>query len=403
MKRLTAILLLLALLLCGCAPGSADLTQGITPDPVEDAGQSGLDAMDFAVSLFQNSVTKGENTLISPLSVLSALAMTANGAEGETLTQMEQVLGGTRADLNAWTHSYLEGLEESDALTLANAIWFNENAHFEVAEDFLQTNADYFGAGLFAAPFDDATLKDINGWVKKNTDGTIDSILDQISADAVMYLVNALAFDAKWAEPYREDQIREGTFNTGDGRRQAVEMMYSSVWDYLENDLATGFIRYYEGNDYAFVALLPKAGITVPKLVESLDGDTLTALLAQPQDVEVRTALPKFEAETSLELSEILKAVGMTDAFEFGKADFTGMGSGELFISRVLHKTFISVDAQGTKAGAATAVEVNYGAAIPTEEIKQVYLDRPFVYMLVDCENGLPFFMGTCMEMEGVK
>ena len=401
MRRMIALVLLLALL-TGCAGTTEDLTAGYIPRAVSDKIlMPESHPANFAVSLFRSSVEEGKNTLISPLSVLTALAMTANGAEGETLAQMEEVLGATPAQLNSWLHSYLSQQKEDDALHLANAIWFNTHERFTPNHDFLQTNADYFGAGIHAAEFNDMTRRDINDWVNDHTDGMIRDILDEIPDDALMYLVNALAFEAKCATVYAEDQVRAGTFTTADGRKQDAELMYDTLYSYLETENATGFLRHYQGG-YAFVALLPKEGVTVSQLVESLDGDSLVALLSQPQSIAVDTAIPKFEAESALEMSTILQNMGMTDAFDPELADLTGLGTsdgGNIFINRVLHKTFISVGEQGTRAGAATVVEANDRAMAATEDNKQVILDRPFVYMLIDTESNLPFFMGTCMEL----
>jgi serpin B len=136
--------------------------------------------------------------------------------------------------------------------------------------------------------------------------------------------------------------------------------------------------------------------------VASLDGASLHALLAKPQYTTVNTSIPKFETACDFEMSEILKSMGMTDAFDANAADFSGLGSyadGNIYIGRVLHKTFLSLGEQGTRAGAATVVEMVGESAAP-QEPKRVCLDRPFVYMLVDLENKIPFFLGTAMSVE---
>ena len=223
-----------------------------------------------------------------------------------------------------------------------------------------------------------------------------------------MYLVNALAFEDKWEEEYMAHQIRDGIFTKEDGTRQNVDMMWSEENRYYENDLCTGFRKYYrsgEPNRFAFVALLPKEGVSLQALVNGLDGKHLQKFLAQPEEATVVAAIPEFETEFDVQMGEILEEMGMTDAFDDEKANFSGMGTyaGEdLFISRVLHKTFISVAEQGTRAGAATVVEMAPEAAPPTEpeEIKRVILDRPFLYMIVDTSSNTPIFMGTLMEIQ---
>lgn len=398
----------MAVNLTGCTMEvqAKDLMEGITPNNVsalDDLSSQNADVTDFAIRLFKASNENGKNTLISPLSVLCALAMTANGAEEETLAQMEEVLGMTTDELNLYLYSYMKNLPQGDKykLSLANSIWFTEDERFTVNQDFLQTNADYYGADIYKAPFDKQTLKDINNWVKQNTDGMIPEILDQIPPEAIMYLVNALAFEAEWSEIYEKHQVKDGEFTKEDGTKQNVKFMYGSEGTYFEDENATGFMKRYKGGKYAFVAMLPNEGVSVSEYIASLDGESLNALLANPQYITVHTSIPKFETEYSVEMSEILKDMGMTEAFDMYNADFEGLGTstgGNIYISRVLHKTFISVGEKGTKAGAATIVEMKDGAAAEPTEPKEVYLDRPFVYMLVDCENNIPFFIGTMMD-----
>ena len=414
MKKLIALLLVFAMALgmTACSQVSAnDLMKDVPAKAVDvlpdmDAGAAA--AADFGVRLFKTSIEEGENTLISPLSVLYALAMTANGADGETLAQMEQVLGMDVDNLNSYMLAYLNLLPESKdyKMSLANSIWFKDDPNFAVEQSFLQTNADYYGAGAYKAAFDEGTRNDINNWVKEHTDGMIPEIIDEIPDEAIMYLVNALAFDAKWADEYEEHQIREGRFTMEDGTRQDVDMMHSEEYTYLEDDLATGFIKYYKDRRYAFVAMLPNEGVTVSQYVDSLTGEHLRDLVNNPQDVTVFASIPKFETEYDIEMSEVLQEMGITDAFDWRVADFSRLGTYNvdgmnICINRVLHKTCISVTEQGTRAGAATAVEMVAEGAAEIIEYKEVVLDRPFVYMLIDCETNLPFFIGSMMNVNG--
>lgn len=407
---LLALVLMFSLTACGGANNANDLMKDVPAKAVDvlpdmDAGAAA--AADFGVKLFQNSMEEGENTLISPLSVLYALAMTANGADGETLAQMEKVLGMDTENLNGYMRAYLDLLPENKdyKLSLANSIWFKDDPNFAVEQSFLQTNADYYGAGAYKAAFDEATKNDINNWVKEHTDGMIPEIIDEIPDEAIMYLVNALAFDAEWAEVYEEFQIREGSFTTEAGVQQDVDMMHSEEHAYLEDDMATGFIKYYKDRKYAFVAMLPNEGVSVSEYVSGLSGAHLQELLSNPQDVMVFASMPKFETEYSVEMSEVLQEMGMTDAFDWMMADFSRLGTYNvdgmnICINRVLHKTFISVSERGTRAGAATAVEMTAEGAMEIVDFKEVVLDRPFVYMLIDCETNLPFFIGTMMDVE---
>ena len=408
-NRFTAIAVMITMLcsILGCEEMQAiNLMDGIMARNIEtvaDMDNGNIAVTDFALKLFKKSREDNKNTLISPLSVLCALSMTANGADGETLKQMEDVLGMSVDELNLYIHSYMKNLPETEKykLKLANSIWFIEDARFTVNQDFLQTNADYYGADIYKAPFDDATLKDINNWVSENTDGMIEDILDKIPDSAIMYLVNALAFEAEWQDIYLKSQVRIGRFKTEDGIAKNAEFMHSQENVYLEDENATGFMKYYKDRKYAFVALLPKDGVSVKDYLDTLTGEEITDMLADHGYTAVSTAIPKFETEYDVEMSDVLKNLGMTDAFNMDVADFTKLGEssdGNIFISRVLHKTFISVGEKGTKAGAATVIEAADGAM--EVEPKAVFLDRPFVYMLIDCENNVPFFIGTLMDVE---
>ena len=422
MKRVICLMLSALMLLsaagCGAAPSKAkpvgrgveDLMAQITARTVtesEDLTAHGAALTDFAVRLLQAAGREGENVLVSPLSVLYALAMTANGARGETLAQMEAALGMDRDTLNRYCSALRQSLTEQEdgRLDAANSIWFTEASRFTPEQDFLQRNADYYGADIYRAPFDDSTLQDINGWVKEKTHGMIPQILDRIPQSAIMYLVNALAFEAEWPEPYEKGQIWEGTFTLADGTERTVEFMHGEEHTFLRDQHAKGFVKYYKGGRYAFAALVPDEGVSLEEYAASLTGERLHELLAaallSSLPRTVMTAIPKFETDYDTELSEALRAMGMTDAFEAARADFADLGhseAGNIYIGRVLHKTFLSMAEQGTRAGAATVVEMRDECAYIGEEPETVNLDRPFVYMLLDLETLAPFFIGSMLD-----
>ena len=407
--RKIAILLCFILLIstvgCGNKIEGEDLMQGKTPGKVSGVSElEGEDVIltDFGVHLFQESFEDHKNTLISPLSVIYALAMIANGAKGETLEEMEAVLGIPVEELNEYLYTYAKNLPQDKKykLSMANSIWFTDKDSFSVNDDFLQKNADYYGAGIYKTPFSEQTVKDINHWVKENTDEMIPEILDKIPPEAVMYLVNALAFDAEWENIYKTNDVRDGEFTLINGVTQNVEFMYGEENTYLEDKNTTGFLKYYKDKKYAFAALLPKEHINIVDYVDELDGEMIQNLFKNKRNETVFTSIPKFETEYDISLQEVLERMGMQRAFNSSEADFTGLGTsteGNIFISRVLHKTFISVDEKGTKAGAATVVEAQTEGAIEVQ--KEVRLDRPFVYMLIDCETNMPFFIGTTMHV----
>lgn len=398
--------------LSGCSkPAVIDQMEGVKAQPltVAQTTQEEWDHVaDFGVRLLQESMADGESTLVSPLSVLCALSMTANGAKGETLAQMEQVLGAPVDRLNQAVYTLMR--EEQDVLHLANSIWFTQREDFTVNEDFLQTNANYYGAGVYEAPFDSSTVRDINRWVEQETHGMIEEILDEIPEDAVMYLVNALAFEGEWESAYTQADVWDGIFTTQEGEAQQVAMMHSHEHIYLQDRGSTGleeggigFVKPYAGGKYAFMVLLPDQGLSVREYVDRLTGERLREVLRQSIHCPVVAAMPKFESGSDVKLKEALETLGMTLAFDENLADLSGLGTcaqGNLFVNRVLHKTYISVAEQGTRAGAATAVEVNGESAMVLDKFQEITLDRPFVYAVVDLEHQMPLFLGTVMEVK---
>lgn len=406
MKKKYLALLVAGTLLCSALMGctktyATDFMDGVkagTPTEVQVQEETWAGMYDFSVKLLQSTCEEEENTLVSPMSVLSALAMTANGARGETRSQMENTLGGTVEQLNGALTGL--GQEEDSPLYLANSIWFAEGGRITPNPDFLQINADYYRAGVFEAPFDQTTVTDINRWVKEHTHGMVEEILKKIPHDTVMYLINALAFEAEWENPYQKDDVWQQAFTNQAGEVQQVSMMHSEETFYLRDDQAQGFMKYYQGGRYAFVALLPDKGISVLDYVEGLDGQQLKKLLENPKSVPVVATMPKFESEMEVDLREVLKEMGMDLPFDSAQADFTDLGTspeGNLYINQVFHKAYLEVEEKGTRGGAATAVEMNTEAA--PEEQMVVTLDRPFVYMVVDTSSMLPVFMGTVLSV----
>ena len=351
---------------------------------------------DFSVALLQNSAFEEENCIISPYSILIAMAMSANGADGNTLAQMESAFGMPIADLNRWLSSLCE--QSGSELISANSIWFRQEDGFELTQEFVQTNEDYFDAQIVSAPFDAQTLENINGWVSERTDGRIPSILDSLDAAALMVLVNALTFDAAWQTPYREDALFDGQFTAADGTVQDVTMMRGEENVYLDDGKATGFLKSYEGDRYAYAALLPNEGVSMQEYVASLSGEKLLALLNSASNETVKTQMPAYKAETFADMADALQAMGITDAFS-PNADFGKISDQPMCIEQVLHKTCLKVHAGGTEAAAATAVVMEKSAMI-NKEYKEVILNRPYVMAIVDRETNAIVFLGVVNSID---
>jgi serpin B len=361
--------------------------------------------MELYLTLFKKSwgEDEDENVLVSPLSIQLALAMTANGANGGTKSEMEGVLADNipLEDLNEYLSSYVGNLPSSEKskLSIANSIWFRDADYFSVKDEFLYKNASYYRAQIYKAQFDQTTVNSINDWIDKSTDSMIQKVLEQISNDTVMYLINAIAFDAKWEDPISERSVYKDTFVNINSEGKEVDMMYNDgEYLYIETENATGFKKNYEGGDYSFVALLPREGVSINDYIASLDGEEIIDTLSDIQpsgDGEIR--MPKFSYEYGIEMREMLCELGMPSAFS-ESADFSNMTNSDVFISGVIHKTFISVDNEGTRAAAVTVVECKEECEYVPDW--SVTLDRPFVYMIVDNETNLPIFIGCLTDIQ---
>lgn len=354
----------------------------------------------FSMELFKGITEKdGENDVVSPLSAVICLAMIANGAAGETKAQMEKAFGMDIDTLNESLYAYTNSLYTSKdcKVNLADSIWFRDDGQLKVNEDFLQANADWYDAQVYAAPFDDSTLKDINNWCKKHTDGLIDKIIDSIDRDSVMYLINALLFDAKWQNKYEKSDVIEDDFTNYNGSVSKVQYLTSTEREYFSAIGATGFSKNYDGGKYSFMGILPDAGTDIYDFVNSLDGKAWTELRGSSQFTTVDVKFPEFTYNTEMELNEVLKAMGMNDMFDSTKADFSALAQctgGNIYCSLVRQKVVVDVSRNGTKAAAITLGEMKAESAMPSTEVKTVILDRPFVYAIVDNASGLPLFVG---------
>lgn len=378
-----------------------DLTEGISKN--ESASKAPDDefkaaASSFAAELFKDNYSKGKTTLVSPLSVLTALALVQNGAQGNTLAQLEQALGGLDRDtLNAYMRAYCDFLTESDELKIANSVWTDSSA--EAKRAFLQKAVDSYSAQIFSAPLSSKkTVSSINSWVKKNTDGMIPKIIENADRDAVMMLINAVAFEAKWETPYTNDDIEKLEFNSYSGKSKKTEFMCSTESVYLSDSDAVGFMKPYKNGRFAFAALLPDENTGIDDYVASLSGDKLMKIFSSAKrGNEVNVKMPKFRAEYSTQLIDTLKKMGVKDAFDSKTADFSSLiENRDAYIATVVHKTFIEVDENGTRAAASTLVGAD---TMSLMEPYSVCLNRPFVYMIVDTETNLPLFIGVQTEI----
>ena len=378
--------------------GVTDLMAGFTPayaSPVKLAGEYGEAYNELTAKLIKK-LYAGDNLLISPLSIQLALSMTALGAAGRTLEEMEALLfnGGTSEAFGRYAREYINSLTgaEDVRLSVADSVWIREDMRENILKDFLQANADYYGADAYAAPFDEDTKDAINGWINDKTNGMIEKMLDDIDKDSLMYLINAFYFEAEWRKKF--EPAFKDEFKNIEGVKTEIDMMSDYLESFLSDDVAVGFKKYYQGGRFAFCAMLPNDNVSLADMIASLTGERLKAFFDSEVKEGTMIRMPKFKDGYEKELKEPLSELGMPTAFGDG-ANFSKMVEKvSVCISKVRHKTAIDVNENGTNAAAVTIVEMKENAAYHEYKHK-VYLNRPFMYFILDTTTGMPLFVGT--------
>lgn len=361
---------------------------------------------EFSDQLFFVKSFEEKNTMLSPLSVLLALGMTTNGADGNTLTSMLDLLVTERGTLEQFNDSnahYLEsikGLSEIE-LSIANSLWLNKEILFD--QGFLNKTAEVYQASARTLDFSDRTsLTAINSWVNEATRGTIKTILDSMDPAALMYLINAVYFKGDWKHPFTKESTYAKDFFLEEKTVQVPFMNQTASLPYARAMDAQMLMMPYTNDRFALVAILPPATTDLASWLASQKKEgnftqRLFASIASLKSTRMELALPKFEASYKDSLVDELKALGMTDPFDSAMADFSRMTeskSKDLVIGEVLHKTFIRVDEKGSEAAAVTSVMIKM-TSMPIREELELSFERPFFYAIIDREARIPLFMGT--------
>ncbi|MBO4280693.1 MAG: serpin family protein [Lachnospiraceae bacterium] len=420
MKRFIALLLVIVfvLSLAGCAQGEPERiasrrdlpeedpqnpgsSSGVKPDekPMDAASAKAYNA--FAFKMFQEVYAQREDTvMVSPYSLYIALCLLTNGADGDTLTELENVLGLKLSDLNGYFGAYDREMTGIEEFSSANSIWIAERIAKIVKEEYIKNCADYYRSAVYNVDFvKSETLERINAWASEKTNGLIPKAIDSLDdpETVAMILMNAVLFDGKWKNAFSEDRIFEQDFTHENGSVTKERLMYGTADDiYLENDFCTGFMKNYEGR-FSYIGLLPKEGVSVKDLVASMNAESYQQLLDTRKHGDVYICIPEYKTESSVKLVDPMKKMGIQKAFDINYANFNGItGKDKLYVSDVFQKTFIEVSAEGTKAAAVTVITVRDEAcSIDETPSYNVYLDRSFVYMIVDNETGCPVFTGV--------
>lgn len=355
----------------------------------------------FAFKLLKSMYSEdGKNVVVSPLTVAMTTSMIANGADGLTLNEMKNLLGRPMniSDLNVYFHTYKDRLvnTEQSKLVWESALWFNSDKNCMPNQELLQANADYYGADAFRDDFaSDMSMQNINNWISNKTNQKIEYIVDKISSDSPMCVVNATDFEADWSKPYSYDQVKDGTFKDNAGNETTTQMMSSFEYIYLEDDLGKGFIKYYSGDNYAFIALRPDDYVSLSSYIDHLAvGGKLKYMLKWQKKEVVSATIPKFECEYTGGLADTIKSIGVGSAFDSNKAELSSLGTSDdnLYVGDIYTRTILRVTEKGTSKGTAASIGSSNDTAAKTHVIT---LDRPFVYMVVDCNNYLPIIIGA--------
>jgi len=361
----------------------------------------------FAFGVFREVqlARPGDNVFLSPTSAAMALGMTLNGAAGTTLDSMRVALALTGAPVEEISAGYrslidlLRGLDRSVDFAIANSIWARTGMPFAPA--FLDAARTSFDAEVkaldFAAP---STLTTINQWVNDKTRGKIPTILDQIAADEVMFLINAIYFKGSWRTGFDPKATQDLPFHAADGTTRNVPTMrltpaplrHASAPDHEIVELL------YGNGAFAMTLVLPAPGRSLAELTEGLDAARWAEWTGALAEHKIGLTLPRFRLEYQRELRSDLSALGMRIAFDENRADFSRMLSGSiagnLFITKVIQKTFVDVNEEGTTAAAATSVGIGLTSAPAT-----IQFDRPFLFAIRERLSGTILFIGQVVKL----
>jgi len=354
----------------------------------------------FAFDLLNNTIKENAdeaNVFVSPLSVSIALGMAWNGAGAETKSQIETALkmnGLSADDINEYyrvMQTTLPTIDPTTKLSIANALWYKTG--FAIKPDFLKVNTDNFKAYVKELDFKQAwALDTINNWCSKSTKGLIPTILDEIPEDAVMYLMNAVYFKGIWRSKFEKKDTFEPNFTDESGAVTKVNMMYQKdTFGYTSDALAQYLDMPYGNKAFSMTVILPKAGVTTQDVLNQLTPTNWNTTLSVMNQREVEVYLPRFKVENKFTLNNVLKTMGMPVAFT-ELADFSGISDNRIMISEVVHKTYVTVDEEGTEAAAVTSIGFTT-TSIEIPVIPVFNVNRPFLFVIREKSTGVILFI----------
>ncbi len=398
--RLSVIVMVLAFFNAGChnhkipKPDSGNIVMTQKSLSLVKAGNA------FTFNLFSKIPDcQGHNVMVSPLSISLALSMTLNGAVGNTNRNMISALGlyGLSVDeINRIYFDLVSALKKADPrvkMGIVNSIWIKKE--YPVLESFITANQKYYDARVQSLDFNQDALATINDWVSDKTKGKIPSIVNQISADEIMFLINAIYFKGKWQVQFDKSNTEDGPFTLSTGVSATVPlMMIKEHFGYSEQSGYRALKMPYGNGKFEMIMLLPDDGKSADQLIQQLDPsvwDNLKTALASDRKVDVW--LPRFKFSWDSELKDILSSLGMAVAFSKTEANFSKINaSDQLYISKVKHKSFIEVNEEGAEAAAATSVAIGVMSMGPGGP--RFHATRPFLFFITEEDTGAILFAG---------
>jgi serine protease inhibitor len=361
-------------------------------------------ALELTVQLGRQDA--GQNVFLSPANVAIALAMTANGARGETLQSMLSALNLNTLDLETVNSNFaaLQALlvrdEPGATVAIANALWARAGVAFNA--DFLQRTQGFYDARIEALDFDQPDApKTINEWVRRQTNDKIPAVVERIPEEIILLLMSAIYFNGKWETPFNPEFTQDRPFYLLNGTTKELPTMYrSDDFEYLKGDGFQAVRLPYAGGGVRMVIILPDADRTLAQLTDQLSIENWESWREQFSVKEGQLYLPRFTTRYDKQLNQALSAMGMTEAFDDGRADFSGMRPvpPALFVSQVRHVAYVDVNEAGTEAAAVTSVEMGITSAMPIEEPFVMQVDRPFFFAIEETSTGSILFTGLITE-----
>lgn len=400
MKKIYSLLLAILVLSCSTENSPNLPAQDAKPIQMSAAMEKRiLQDNDFGLELLKNTITISDesNVIVSPLSVSIALGMAWNGAKGQTQTEIGNTLklkDLTIRELNEYyktMQSSLLTIDPSTKLSIANAIWYREG--FKVKPEFLKVNSENFNAYVKELNFNKPwALDTINNWCSKSTKGLIPTILDEIPGDAMMYLMNAVYFKGIWRDQFDKSKTISANFTNELGKDVKINMMVKNdTFAYNSDEYAQYIDLPYGNKAFSMTVILPNKTLTVNDILNRLTAQSIKSILQDMSQRHVDLKLPRLKIENSSKLNDPLISMGMPQAFDANLADFTGIADQRLFISEVIHKTYITVDEEGTEAAAVTSIGMEV-TSMP--QYIDFNVNKPFIFFIREKSTGIILFMG---------